>query len=316
MPGKPRAETIDPSAIGTYHAMSRCVRQAFLLGRDRTSRRDASHRKRWIQHRVRSLARHFGIELLFFGFLSNHFHLILRNRPDLVEGWNDEEVICRACRIFPWKFSRLGVAPHSRPAKERLAELVADRELVREMRTRLADPSWFMRQLNQYVATRANREDKCDGHFFEQRFKAEPISDLFALVVCGLYVDLNELAAGVADSAEDSRNSSVNARLRAKKLRADGKPFAIRADGFLTPVFLREPPDRYPAGGSRGAYRTSGVGLLDMSLDQYVALFNQLAEHYRSVRRGRGRKPPLPIDAIAEHLHREGVLAHITSDVA
>ncbi len=149
MPAKPRSETIDPCVSGTYHAFARCVRRGFLLGEDAYANKDFSHRKRWIRKRVRYLARHFAVELLFFGFLSNHYHLVIRNLPQLVDGWEDDEVLRRACKIFPWKFARLGVAKCGEPTQEELNKLLEDQELVRQMRARLADPSWFMRQLNQ-----------------------------------------------------------------------------------------------------------------------------------------------------------------------
>jgi hypothetical protein len=33
--------------------------------------------------------------VLGFAILSNHFHLVLRNRPDVVAAWSDSEVASR-----------------------------------------------------------------------------------------------------------------------------------------------------------------------------------------------------------------------------
>ena len=60
-------------------------------------------------------------------------------------------MIRRGCRVFPYKFKRLGVK-NSEPTEKRLKELVRDRGLVNEMRKRLADPSWFKRQLLLFAA--------------------------------------------------------------------------------------------------------------------------------------------------------------------
>lgn len=316
MAAKPRYETINPAVTGTYHAFARCVRRGFLLGKDGYTNRNYSHRKRWIHRRVRYLARYFAIELLFFGFLSNHYHLILRNLPELVDGWDDEEVMRRACKIFPWKFERMGVAKDSDPTPEQLKRLVADQELVEEMRSRLADPSWFMRQLNQHLATRANREDGCKGHFFEQRFKAERLSDTFALVICGLYIDLNEIVAGLAETPLDSQQTSVYARLKARNLRRKNKRLAFCIDGYLTPIFEREPPDSYRPAGRFGAFRASDLSLLDMSLDDYVEVIEMLVAYHKQMKAVEGQKPPLPRDAIAALLSKQGVLPNVMSDIA
>jgi hypothetical protein len=265
MPTGPRRDTIDPSINSTYHVYARCVRRAFLFGLDRYFGVDFSYRRRWIRKQTKYLARYFAIDVFFFAFMSNHYHLVIRNLPNLVESWTDEDVIRRACKIFRYKFQRLGVKWRT-PTAEKLKQLVCDRALVSEMRRRLADPSWFLRQLNQHIARRANDEDGCSGRFFEDRFKCNRISDSFALVICGMYLDLNEIVAGVATCAEDSTETSLYCRIRGRQLRRKGSHRAIGEDGFLCPVFLLEDDQGYPLGGVFGSHRASDRGLIDMTL--------------------------------------------------
>ena len=47
------------------------------------------------------MAARFGIDLLAFAILSNHFHLILRSQPDVVASWNDTEVARRWLLLCP-----------------------------------------------------------------------------------------------------------------------------------------------------------------------------------------------------------------------
>ena len=90
-----RAEIFDPSEIVAVHTMDRTVRRCFLMGDDPYSGKNFDHRKRRIEDKLKLLAAHFGIDLLAFSCLSNHFHLVLRSRPDVVATWDDTEVALR-----------------------------------------------------------------------------------------------------------------------------------------------------------------------------------------------------------------------------
>jgi len=59
------------------------------------------HRKVWIEEYLKPFAQAFGIDLLAFAILSNHFHLILRSRPDVVATWSDDEVARRWLMLCP-----------------------------------------------------------------------------------------------------------------------------------------------------------------------------------------------------------------------
>ena len=80
-----RAEIFDPSEIVAVHAMARTNRRCFLLGQDPLSGKNFDHRKRWIEEKLQLHASAFGIDLLAFTCLSNHVHLVLRSRPDVVQ---------------------------------------------------------------------------------------------------------------------------------------------------------------------------------------------------------------------------------------
>ncbi len=84
-----------------FSSLNRIVRRCFLLGDDPVTGNNYDHRKVWIEEQLQRLAACFGIDLLCFAILSNHFHLILRSRPDVVATWDDTEVARRWLMLCP-----------------------------------------------------------------------------------------------------------------------------------------------------------------------------------------------------------------------
>jgi len=101
MPRKPRYEVADSTQVQFFHTIQRCVRRAFLCGDDPLTGQSFEHRRQWIRDRLEFLASDFGIDCLTYTVLSNHLHVVLRSRPDVVAAWSDEEVAQRGLRLFP-----------------------------------------------------------------------------------------------------------------------------------------------------------------------------------------------------------------------
>lgn len=167
-----RAELFDPKEVCIVHCIHRCVRRAFLAGRDPVTGKNFEARREWIRARLECLASVFGIDVLTYAIFSNQMHVILRTRPDVVQEWSDEEVARRWLSIFPCQRvdEFLG-----QPTQSSIDALVHDRGRIAEVRARLSNPSWLMRALSEPIARMANREVECTGRFWEGRFKAQPI---------------------------------------------------------------------------------------------------------------------------------------------
>jgi putative transposase len=91
----PRSTYVKDGKEGVYHCFTRCVRRAFLCGFDLVTQGDYSHRKTWIVDRLRYLAGIFAIEVCAYAVMENHYHTVLRTRPDIVATWSDREVAIR-----------------------------------------------------------------------------------------------------------------------------------------------------------------------------------------------------------------------------
>ena len=292
-----RGEYLDPQSIQITHIVSRCVRRAFLCGKDPFTGQCFEHRRQWIQDRLEFLASVFAVDCLTFAVMSNHFHLILRNRPDIVRGWSDEEVASRWLKLCP---PRRDGKP-TKPTDSDIAMIVNNARRVAELRIRLSDISWWVRMTTEKIARQANREDECTGRFWEGRFKAQLLLDEASILACAMYVDLNPIRAAMAQSLESSDFTGAQARIRdlkecqtdqSKKSHATTSAVTKSKDhrptrsyrwersrnrkrcGWLSPIEIKESTDPIGTDLDKGHRRASLKGFLPLSLVRYLELLD------------------------------------------
>jgi REP element-mobilizing transposase RayT len=336
MPRPLRSELFDPNEVGIVHCIQRCVRRAFLAGQDPVTGRNYEFRREWIRERLECLASVFGVDVLTYAILSDHMHVILRTRPDVVSTWSDQEIAKRWLCLFPGQRvdEFLG-----QPTQSQIDALVGDRDRMAVVRERFSNPSWFMRALSEPIARLANRQDECTGRFWEGRFKAQAIRDEAGLLACSMYVDLNPIRAAMASMPEDSRHTSAYDRIEgmqgktissmaaetvvfsteeAGKIRRTSTPDEIRArranakrarrgsailrDAWLAPLTLDERGKPGPQVSS-SRVRASDKGYLSMSLKDYLALLQWTAIHRPSLGKPKGTPE---VESILKRLGIEG----------
>jgi REP element-mobilizing transposase RayT len=318
MPRPLRCEIFKPKEISILHVVQRCVRRAYLSGVDQVSGKDYSYRKEWIRQRIEKLASVFGIDVLAYSILSNHLHIVLRNRPDVVETWSDRQVAIRWLQIFPGKRTEEQLGD---PTTNDVDSLVNDGLRLEAIRTRLSDFSWFMKALSEPIARMANRQDNCTGSFWQGRFHAQRIIDEAALLACCMYVDLNPIRARMAVTPEKSKYTSAYDRIEARqgatidsvaapmqtinkeeaatifktstpeqlnerrKAAAKRKGSKVPRDAWLSPLTLN-PRAHGPMAHKQGL-RASDKGFLDVSLEDYLALLDWTGRQGRPDKRGK-----------------------------
>ena len=310
-----RGEYLDPQTIQITHVVSRCVRRAFLCGQDPVSGNCFEHRRQWIQNRLEFLASVFAVDCLTYAVMSNHFHLILRNRPDIVRSWSDKEVARRWLRLCPPRRNGKPI----KPTDSDIAMIVNDARRIAELRVRLSDVSWWMRMTTEKIARQANREDECTGRFWEGRFKAQLLLDEAAVLACAMYVDLNPIRAAQAQSLETSEFTGARARiddLKDSKVELDpahgnkvnthpsqkqsAKNSSTKRSyrwersrrrkccGWLSPIEIKEASDPTGSDADKSHRRASLKGFLPMSLLRYLELLDITG---RQVKSGKGSIP-------------------------
>jgi hypothetical protein len=302
--GLPRSKYVQDGQEGVFHCYSRCVRRAFLCGYDPVTHRDFSHRKAWIVDRMKFLATLFAIDVCAFAVLVNHYHSILRTRPDIAAAWSDYEVAFRWLQLCPRK-------PRSKkkpipPIEDQINALLASPDRIAQLRKRLCSLSWFMGKLNEYIARAANAEDKVKGRFWESRFKCQVLLDDSSIIACMAYVDLNTIRAGVAATPEDSDFTSIQERIRAWH-----KENMSAIEAQTAPVLQPEsnpPVDSWLCPITSNPHRR---GIPNISETQYFELVDQSGRILRQGKRGSidpdlapilsriGAKPEAWIDTIS-----------------
>lgn len=204
-----RKNLINLASTPYYHCVARCVRRAFLCGKDDFSGKNYEHRRQWVVDRLKELTEVFAIEICAYAVMSNHYHVVLHINRKQAENWTIREVMERWTALFS---GHLLVQRYLASDTMSKAETARAEEFAEEYRSRLLDISWFMRCLNENLAREANKEDGCKGRFWEGRYKSQALLDEAALLTCIAYVDLNPVRAKMAKTPETSDYTSVKER--------------------------------------------------------------------------------------------------------
>lgn len=310
MPSCPRSEIIREGEVGVYHVRSRCVRRAFLCGVDPQTGKDYTYRRDWIVAFGQQLAALFGLEIGFHAELANHLHLLLRSRPDVVETWTDEEVVRRMKTVYRLVKSKDGQTIRELTDAEVAIEM-SDPAHVAALRKRISSVSVFMQVLGEHIAVRANREDQVSGHFWESRFRARDLQHESAILVCGIYIDLNQIRAGETLTPEDSTHTSAYDRIEALQAQGISRSGEMPADGWLCELTLdQRSAASTQAAPSQTPWRASDKGLLSIGLEEYLELLDWTG---RTVRED---KPGAIPGHLAPILDRLGINQDLWTDLA
>jgi REP element-mobilizing transposase RayT len=212
----PQARKSQISLIDTpyYHCVSRCVRRSFLCGQDNFTGQSYEHRRGWVESRLLFLASVFAIDIAAYAVMTNHTHVVLCVDKDQADSWSTSEVIRHWHQLHK---GTLLTQKHIQGEALSEGEQRTLDDTANVYRQRLYDISWFMRDLNEYIAREANKEDDCTGRFWEGRFKSQALLDERAVLACMAYVDLNPIRAKLESTPETSKHTSISQRIDAIK---------------------------------------------------------------------------------------------------
>ena len=300
---------MDPLEVAKHHIWNRCALGVTLFGVD-SNGVDRSYRRKWFVDRLKLQVSLFAIEVNFHAQLINHFHIEETNRPDVVATWSDEEVVRRNLKIN--KLPRCFDGNIPEPSQAEINIALNDKAKVAEYRIRLSDPSWFMKQLCEYMSRRINKEMDTKGTIWQGPFQSRRLEDDGAALVAGVYIDLNQVRALEAMTPEESVYTSAGVRISGAafvtKLLENEDSETVRTliknrpDGWLAELTLdcglqadvRKGllPSEYP--------RLTDKGTIPIELDEYLELLDWTGRAQVSGKRG---AIPAHLAPILERLH-------------
>ena len=206
----PRFEQINEDEVGVYLLTNRCVRRAYLFGKDHKTGDFLDYRRDWVVEWLESLADVMLIDILAFAVMDNHAHEVVRNRPDMVLELTDEEAAERLARLYPG-YRCLNKLP--KIADPKIKQRFLEAPNLNELKRRLSSISVFMAKWQEAIAHRANKYESCTGRFWEGRFHCTKLLDALAVFAASVYVDLNPVRAGMVKRPEDAKHTSYAHRV-------------------------------------------------------------------------------------------------------
>jgi REP element-mobilizing transposase RayT len=259
-----RESLIDLDATPYYHCINRCIRRSYLCGEDSYSGNNFDHRRSWLVDKIKFLSTVFLIDIAAYAIMSNHYHLVLKVNRSKALNLTNNEVIARWYQLY---HGCVLVDRYRSGEKLDSSHMLKINEIVDEWRSRLYDISWFMRNLNEFIARKANKEDDCTGKFWEGRFQSQALLDESAVLSCMMYVDLNPIRAKEANTLLESDFTSIQERLKqyqSFKKQTNSQKINIRKKLDFT--IIQQPKFLLEFGN------TSNNNTIPFSLDDYLEL--------------------------------------------
>ena len=171
--------------------------------------------REWLTEAFASWLDVLAVDLLGYAIMGNHFHLVVRTRPDVARAWSATEVRRR------WMArSAINDGQPGSPATAPIGPPLAAGELA-AMRAELAHPGPMLKAVKEGFARRLNIQTGASGHVWEGRYHDVAMIDAGGVLACLVYVDLNPFRAGLVTEPVASEFCSARHRRVVDRSAAD-----------------------------------------------------------------------------------------------
>ena len=210
---KSRQEIINHNdGVYPYHITHSCIRKTQLCGKHPITGKDYDFRRRQIEKRLFFLHSVMAIDIVAYGIIHTHYHLVLMPNPDQAKSWSDYEVVRRwFCLHRSHNYPKME-AWYNNPSE--VKRDVHINKTIQSWREQLMHISKFMAILNHAIAVQANKDENMKRtSFWEKRYQSYRLPTMDDMLRCMSYNELNPIRAKIANTPEESKHTSLYQRI-------------------------------------------------------------------------------------------------------
>jgi len=183
-----------------YHVMSRTAGGEFLFGNEE---------KEGLKKLIWKMAQFFGVKVLTYCVMDNHFHILLRlkDKGRFCSKFYGVEGEANLLKHMKSMYSQAFLSK-LRLEIEGLRSLGLDDDveaLLDQFRERFCDLSTYMKEVKERFSRWYNKKHGRTGTLWQGRFKSVLVQDGDALRAMSSYIDLNPIRAGIVSDPKDYR---------------------------------------------------------------------------------------------------------------
>ena len=183
-----------------YHVMSRTAGGEFLFGPEE---------KEGLRKLIWKMAQFFGVKVLTYCVMDNHFHILVRvkDRQKFGRKFYGEKGEEHLLKHLKSMYSR-AFLDKLKTEIESLRALGLEKDveaLLDQFRNRFCDLSVYMKEVKERFSRWYNKKHNRTGTLWQGRFKSVLVEDGEALQTMSSYIDLNPVRAGIVNDPKDYR---------------------------------------------------------------------------------------------------------------
>ena len=186
--------------LGCYHLISRITKGTHKFD---------DYEKDHLLKLLKCFSAGFFVDIHAFCIMGNHFHILATELSNEAKKANEEELLKRYRDIYG-----KNADPPAGSVRSSGGIIVDEDGGIERLRKRLGSVSRFIQEFKQTFSNWYNKRHSRKGYLWHERFRGIIIEKGEAQLSCSAYIDLNPVRAGIVNTPEEYRWSSMGMMAR------------------------------------------------------------------------------------------------------